>query len=101
MKHTSLRILVSTSLSQETAQKAQGRAERQLMTMSDYIRFIIKKWINAGAPVREVPMTKFRWPTAAHLAEHDYNELRDVSKRRRVSMAHAIRCAIEWYHEMH
>jgi ABC-type proline/glycine betaine transport system substrate-binding protein len=67
-------------------------------TMSDHIRIVVRKWIEAGAPMVPVVVERFKWPTAAYMQQSEYMLLKDTAKRRRVSIAHAIRIAMEWYH---
>lgn len=91
--------MVATSVPPELGAKVNARAKAELSTMSDHIRNVVAKWIEAGSPVLEVPMERFRVHLGAYFTQVDYNRLKDVSLRRRLSLAHAIRIAMAWYHK--
>jgi hypothetical protein len=90
--------LMSSSLSPELHMLVVIRAKAELSTMSDHIRNVMQRWIDAGSPLVEVSMDKFRVGVAAYFSDVQYHHIKDISKRRRVSVAHAIRMALTWYH---
>ncbi len=90
--------MVATSVPEPLANKIRLRADAEMNSMSDHIRIVTKKWIEAGSPIFEVEMERFRVPLGAYFEPADYNRLKDLSLRRKVSIAQAVRIAMVWYH---
>jgi hypothetical protein len=90
--------LMSSSLSPDLHMLTVIRAKAELSTVSDHIRNVMQRWIDADSPLCEVSMDKFRVGVAAYFSDEQYHRVRDVAKRRRISVAHAIRIALTWYH---
>ncbi len=96
---TTAYIMVATSLPEGLARKVHSRAKAEMHSVSDHIRNVTAKWIEAGCPTIEVHMERFRVPIGAYFVQSDYNRLKDNALRRRLSLAHAVRIAMTWYHQ--
>lgn len=96
---TTAYTMVATSLPEGLAHAVQNRAKAEMHSVSDHIRSVVAKWIDAGCPTIEVQMERFRVPIGAYFQQADYNRLKDNALRRRLSLAHAVRIAMAWYHQ--
>lgn len=91
--------LISSSISEQLYSLVQLRAKKEMVSVSEHIRNVLEKWIDAGMPTVNVAIEKFRYPVAAFFVKDSWERIDSMCRRRRLSKAHAIRMALHWYHQ--
>lgn len=92
-------VLMSTALPPALYKVVYGRSVSQMMSMSDIMRTSLGNWLDEGAPKYAVVDEKFKHHIGAYIPEDLYIRLRNVAKRRGISMSLCLRMAIAYCHQ--
>jgi hypothetical protein len=95
----SIVTLISSSIPEKLFLIVQLRAKKEMVSVSEHIRNVLEKWIDAGMPPVDTSIDKFRYPVAAFFVKDSWERIDSMCRRRKLSKAHAIRMALHWYHQ--
>lgn len=92
-------VLMSTALPPSLYKVVYGSGQAKMMSMSDIMRTSLSQWLDEGAPKYAVVDEKFKHHIGAYISEDLYIRLRNVAKRRGISMSLCLRMAIAYCHQ--